>query len=69
MLDLFLDIFIFPSGKAFLLDEEELEMVLNYGVIDRKTFDFAYRVAREILEKIKRDEFPPDIMWEYDWRD
>ncbi|KUH32182.1 hypothetical protein APY94_10745 [Thermococcus celericrescens] len=69
MLDLFLDIFVFPSGEAFLLDEDELEMALNYGVIDRETFDFAYRVAREILEKIKRKEFPPDIVWEYEWRD
>jgi hypothetical protein len=69
MLDLFLDVFVFPSGEAFLLDEDELEMALNYGVIDRETFDFAYRVAREILEKIKRKEFPPDIVWKYDWRD
>ncbi|ASJ12436.1 DUF402 domain-containing protein [Thermococcus thioreducens] len=66
MLDLFLDLFVFPGGGAFLLDEDELEMALNYGVIDRETFDFAYRVAREILEKIKRKEFPPDIVWEYD---
>ncbi len=65
MLDLFLDIFVFPGGEAFLLDEEELEMALNYGVIDKETFEFAYRVAREILEKIKRNEFPPDIVWEY----
>jgi len=69
MLDLFLDIFIFPDGKAFLLDEEELEMAFNYGLIDRETLDFAYRVAREILEKIKRNEFPPDIVWKYTWRD
>ncbi len=69
MLDLFLDIFIFPDGRAFLLDEDELEMALNYGMIDRETFDLAYRIAREILEKIKRKEFPPEIVWEYDWRD
>jgi len=65
MLDLFLDIFIFPNGEAFLLDEEELEMALSYGLIDKETFDFAYRVAREILEKLKRKEFPPKIVWEY----
>ncbi|AEK72257.1 hypothetical protein GQS_01775 [Thermococcus sp. 4557] len=69
MLDLFLDIFVFPDGEAFLIDEDELEMALNYGLIDRKTSDLAYRVAREILEKLKRGEFPPDIVWEYDWRD
>lgn len=67
-LDLFLDIFIFPDGRAFLLDEDELEMALNYGLIDKETFDFAYRVARETMEKIKRGEFPPSIVWEYDWR-
>jgi predicted RNA-binding protein associated with RNAse of E/G family len=69
MLDLFLDVFVFPSGETFLLDEDELEMALNYGLIDRKTFDFAYHVARHILEKLKRKEFPPEIVWEYDWRD
>ncbi|NJD99469.1 DUF402 domain-containing protein [Thermococcus sp. LS1] len=66
MLDLFLDIFVFPGGEAFLLDEDELEMALNYGLIDRKTFDFAYSVAGEILEKLKRGEFPPEIVWEYE---
>jgi len=65
MLDLFLDIFVFPNGEAFLLDEDELEMALNYGVIDRETFDFAYRVAREILENLKQGNFPPEIVWEY----
>jgi predicted RNA-binding protein associated with RNAse of E/G family len=69
MLDLFLDIFIFPSGEAFLLDEDELEMALNYGLIDKKTFDFAYQVAMDILEKLKRKEFPPEIVWEYEWGD
>jgi predicted RNA-binding protein associated with RNAse of E/G family len=69
MLDLFLDIFVFPNGEAFLLDEDELEMALNYGLIDKETFDFAYRVARGILEKLKRGEFPPQIVWEYEWRD
>ncbi len=71
MLDLFLDIFVFPSGgEAFLLDEDELEMALNYRLIDKKTFDFAYSVANEILEKLKRGgEFPPEIVWKYEWRD
>ncbi|MBP1911138.1 putative RNA-binding protein associated with RNAse of E/G family [Thermococcus stetteri] len=65
MLDLFLDIFVFPDGKAFLLDEDELEMALLHGLVDRKTFDFAYSVARELLEKIMRGKFPPQIVWGY----
>ena len=65
MLDLLLDIFIFPDGEAFLLDEDELEMALNYGLIDRETFDFTYSIAREILEKAERGEFPPEIVWKY----
>jgi predicted RNA-binding protein associated with RNAse of E/G family len=69
MLDLFLDVFVFPIGEAFLLDEDELEMALNYGLIDRKTFEFAYQVAQDILEKLKRKEFPPEIVWEYEWGD
>lgn len=69
MLDLFLDIFVFPNGEAFLLDEDEIEMALNYGLIDKRTFDFAYSMAGEILEKLKRGDFPPEIVWKYDWRD
>ncbi len=69
MLDLFLDVFVFPDRDAFLIDEDELEMALNYGLIDKETFDFAYSMAREILEKLKRGEFPPAIVWEYEWRD
>ncbi len=69
MLDLFLDIFIFPDGRAFLLDEDELEMALNYRLIDKETFDFAYQVAREILERVKSGGFPLKIVWEYDWRE
>jgi len=65
MLDLFLDIFVFPDGKAFLLDEDELEMAFNYGLIDRKTFDFAYSTAEEILKKLKRNDFPPELIWNY----
>ncbi len=65
MLDLFLDIFVFPNGETFLLDEDELEMALNYGLIDKETFDFAYSIARSILEKLKRGEFPPEVIWRY----
>ncbi|NJE55707.1 DUF402 domain-containing protein, partial [Thermococcus sp. 21S9] len=65
MLDLFLDIFIFPNGEAFLLDEDELEMALNYGLIDKETFDFAYKVADEIMRAVKEKKFPPKIVWEY----
>ncbi len=67
MLDLFLDIFVFPDGRAFLLDEDELEMAFNYGLIDRRTLEFAYSVARAILERLKRGEFPPEIVWRYEW--
>ena len=65
MLDLFLDLFIFPNGEIFILDEEELEMALNYGLINKETFDFAYSKATEIMKKFKKGEFPPDIVWQY----
>nr|WP_048055208.1 DUF402 domain-containing protein [Pyrococcus sp. NA2] len=65
MLDLFLDIFIFPSGEAFLLDEDELEMALNYGLISREKFLKAYRTAERILNEIRRGKFPPGIVWRY----
>ena len=61
MLDLFLNIFVFPNGKVFLLDKDKIEMTLNHGLSDKETFDFAYSIAREILEKVERGKFPPEI--------
>ncbi|BAA30725.1 DUF402 domain-containing protein [Pyrococcus horikoshii] len=65
MLDLFLDIFIFPSGEYFLLDEDELEMALNYGLISREKFLKAYRTAERIISEIEGGKFPPKVVWEY----
>lgn len=66
MLDLFLDILIFPDGDFFLLDEDELEMALNYEIIDRKTFDFAIGVANNIIKRILGGNFPPEVVYKYD---
>nr|CCE69943.1 TPA: hypothetical protein PAB0381 [Pyrococcus abyssi GE5] len=65
MLDLFLDIFVFPNGEAFLLDEDELEMALNYGLISKEDFMKAYKTANRILREIREGKFPPKIVWEY----
>ena len=65
MLDLFLDIFIFPSGKWYILDEDELQNALNDGLIDIDTYNFAYREMRNIIKNIKDGKFPPEIIWSY----
>ncbi|MDK2869444.1 MAG: uncharacterized protein PWP39_679 [Pyrococcus sp.] len=65
MLDLFLDIFIFPGGEYYLLDEDELEMAFNYRIISREKLLKAYETAERIISQIKRGEFPPRIVWEY----
>ena len=65
MLDLFLDIFIFPSGKWYLLDEDELQHALDEELIDLDTYNFAYEETREIIENMKMGKFPPKIIWDY----
>ncbi|AAL81750.1 DUF402 domain-containing protein [Pyrococcus furiosus DSM 3638] len=65
ILDLFLDIFIFPEGEYYLLDEDELEMAFNYGIISREKLLKAYDTAERIIGQIKRGKFPPKIVWEY----
>ena len=62
MLDLFLDIFISPSGKWYLLDEDELKKALDERLIDLDTYNFAYREAKEIIENIEFGRFPPEIV-------
>ncbi len=65
MLDLFLDIFIFPNGEFYLLDENEIEIALKEGFIDKKTYNFAYSTAEEIITEIKNGNFPPKIVNKY----
>lgn len=52
ILDLYLDVILYPSGKIEMLDEDELKEALEINDITKEEYDFAYKVANEIIEKI-----------------
>ena len=65
MLDLFLDIFMFPDGEFYLLDNDEIQIALREGVIDKESYALAYLTAGKIIRKIKNGNFPPKIVNDY----
>lgn len=52
--DLYLDVVVFPSGKIFLLDEDELKEALERGDISQMDFELAYNEANHIINGIGR---------------
>lgn len=50
--DLYLDIWLLPSGKPMLLDEDELEEAVASGYINRAEADEAYRVAQSVINNL-----------------
>ncbi len=65
MLDLFIDIFIFPDGRFKVLDEEELDAAFKKGLINEKLYRDARSTMRKIIEGIEEHAFPPDIVHRY----
>jgi predicted RNA-binding protein associated with RNAse of E/G family len=56
--DLYLDLVIDPSGKTELLDADELEEALRYGVISRQDYKLAWSEANRLVERIRTHSFP-----------
>ena len=50
--DLMLDIVMLPSGKRFLLDEDELSQALSDQIITREQYDKAYLTVNKIMGEL-----------------
>lgn len=50
--DLYLDVVLLPSGKRFLLDEEELDEALRLGRISEEQYRLASEEAHHLMERI-----------------
>jgi predicted RNA-binding protein associated with RNAse of E/G family len=57
--DLFLDIWITPSGEVYVLDEDELENATRQGFISRSLATKARSQVQLLVKRIKRNGFPP----------
>jgi predicted RNA-binding protein associated with RNAse of E/G family len=54
--DLYLDVVVLPSKEVFLLDEDELQEALDYGVITVDEYDLAKREAEELMKSVRDDK-------------
>ena len=59
LVDLLVDIKVYPDGRYEILDEEELDEALNEGLITKEQKEEALNKLNALLEIIKKGEFPP----------
>jgi hypothetical protein len=57
--DLFLDLWITPDGKVYVLDEDELENAVRHGLISSTLAKKARLQVRMLVRKSELHEFPP----------
>lgn len=59
LVDLLVDIKVYPDGRYEILDEEELDEALNEDLITKEQKEEALNKLNALLEIIKKGEFPP----------
>lgn len=59
LIDLLVDVKIYPNGEYEILDLNELDEAVKLGLIDENKKEEALAKLNELLELIKRGEFPP----------
>lgn len=59
VVDLFLDLWITPAGEVLLLDEDELAAAIEDGWVSVERADWARQVARNMLQAVEWETFPP----------
>ncbi len=65
MLDLFLDVWISPDNKYFILDRDELEDALQHGYIERGAYTKANVILSNMVSGIEKGTFPPVFVRDY----
>jgi predicted RNA-binding protein associated with RNAse of E/G family len=64
--DLFLDLWVYPDLEYIVLDEEELVDAVEKDWINPGLEDKAQEVLAGLIDMVKRAEFPPKIVDEFD---
>ena len=60
--DMYLDVVIRPNGDIVLMDEDELKEAFDKKEMTKKEYDEAYKVANDLIEKLKNNK---DKLQEY----
>ncbi len=53
--DVYLDVLALPDGRYELVDEFDIRRAKKRGEVSKKQFDFAYRVADEVMGGLEKD--------------
>lgn len=59
IIDLLVDVKIYPNGEYEVLDLDELDEAVSHGLISEDKKEEALEKLNRLLEIIKRGEFPP----------
>lgn len=57
LIDLLLDVIVFPNGEYKILDEDELTLALEKGLIDEKTAEEAREKLHQLIMVIEEGKF------------
>ncbi len=60
LVDLLLDIKVFPNGELRILDADELAEALEKGLISQEQACKSLRILNNLLEMINEGKFPPE---------
>jgi predicted RNA-binding protein associated with RNAse of E/G family len=58
--DLFLDLWITPEGRYYVLDEDELEDALDKGSISKPLAEQARKQMKALIRRVSSGRFPPE---------
>ncbi len=65
IVDLFLDLWVFPDGRYEIQDEDEFEAALQTGAIDAELAGKARDALNALIADVASGKFPPKIVEEY----
>jgi len=61
VIDLLLDLKLYPDGRVETLDEDELDTALANSLITNEQHDFSKASLQNLLKSISEDRFPPPV--------
>jgi len=65
LVDLLVDVKIFPDGRKVVLDRDELEEALKKGFIDKHQYELALKNLKKVDDMIGEGKFPPEFVSEF----
>lgn len=65
IIDLFIDVFVFPDMRYEILDEMEFETAVREGWITPEQENLARRTVDRLVTEIKASEFPPEVVRDF----